>query len=95
MIHESAVHVLSNNVIFSTDLLQYLAIVQCYAAFGIAWKFVQTTKLVRISGTCSVCFTGSDVLGWKKHTTTHVNKNNRDLNQRPLKNLNIYLKTRL
>ena len=51
----------------------------------IARKFVQTTgKLVRTSGTRSVCFTGSDVLGCKKQTTTKVNKNNRDLASTPL-----------
>ena len=55
------------------------------AALGIARKFVQTTgKLVRTSGTRSVCFTGSDVFGYKKHTTTKVNKNNRDLASTPL-----------
>ena len=60
------------------------------AAFGIARKFVQTTgKLIRTSGTRSVCFTGSDVLGYKKHTTTKVNKNNRDLASTPLEKWNI------
>ena len=56
-----------------------------YTAFSIARKFVQTTgKLVRTSGTHSVCFTGSDVLGCKKQTATKVNKNNRDLASMPL-----------
>ena len=42
-------------------------------------KFVQTTgKLVRTSGTRSVCFTGSDVFERKKQTTIDVNNNNRD-----------------
>ena len=53
-------------------------------------KFVQTTgKLVRTSGTLSVCFTGSDILGWKNQTTMNVNKNNRDLALTPLQNSNI------
>ena len=47
-------------------------------------------KLVRTSGTSSVCFTGSDVLGWKKQKTMNVNKSNRDLALTPpLQNSNI------